>query len=58
MLGVERNVERLAQCSPAMALEWLANTDLQPGVTYKGLILYVAELESKPKIKFASYQDL
>ncbi|KID59396.1 ATP-dependent DNA helicase PIF1, partial [Metarhizium hybridum] len=43
MFGVERNVERLAQCSPVMALGWLANTDLQPAVTYKGLILYVAK---------------
>ena len=58
MLGVERNVERLAQCSPVMALGWLANTDLQPAVTYKGLILYVAKYVSKPEIKSASYQEL
>jgi hypothetical protein len=41
---VERNVERRAQCSPVMALGWLANTDLQPAVIYKGLILYVCEV--------------
>jgi hypothetical protein len=58
MLGVERNVERLAQCSPVMALGWLANTDLQPAVTYRGLILYVAKYVSKPEIKSASYQEL
>ncbi|OAQ58434.1 ATP-dependent DNA helicase PIF1 [Pochonia chlamydosporia 170] len=58
MLGVQRNVERLAQCSPVMALGWLANTDLQPAVTYKGLILYVAKYVSKPEIKSASYQEL
>jgi len=58
MLGVERNVARLAQCSPVMALGWLANTDLQPAVIYKGLILYVATYVSKPEIKSASYQEL
>jgi hypothetical protein len=59
MLGVERNVERLAQCSPVMALGWLANTDLQPAVIYnKGLVLYVAKYVSKPEIKSASYQEL
>ncbi|KID80837.1 ATP-dependent DNA helicase PIF1 [Metarhizium guizhouense ARSEF 977] len=58
MFGVERNVERLAQCSPVMALGWLANTDLQPAVTYKGLILYVAKYVSKPEIRSASYQEL
>ncbi|KAF5128325.1 hypothetical protein E5D57_009261 [Metarhizium anisopliae] len=41
-----------------MALGWLANTDLQPAVTYKGLILYVAKYVSKPEIKSASYQEL
>ena len=58
MLGVERNVERLAQCSPVMALGWLANTDLQPAVTYKGLVRYVAKYVSKPEIKSASYREL
>ncbi|KAF5133825.1 hypothetical protein E5D57_004452 [Metarhizium anisopliae] len=58
MFGVERNMERLAQCSPVMALEWLDNTDLQPAVTYKGLILYVAKYVSKPEIRSASYQEL
>ncbi|KID96258.1 ATP-dependent DNA helicase PIF1, partial [Metarhizium majus ARSEF 297] len=58
MFGVERNMERLAQCSPVMALGWLANTDLQPAATYKGLILYVAKYVSKPEIRSASYQEL
>ena len=58
MFGVKRNVERLAQCSPVMALGWLPSTDLQPAVTYKGLILYVARYVSKPEIKSASYQEL
>ena len=58
MLGVERNVERLAQCSPVMALGWLANTDLQLAVIYRGLILYVAKYVSKPEIKSALYQEL
>jgi ATP-dependent DNA helicase PIF1 len=58
MLGVERNVERLAQCSPVMAVGWLANTDLQPAVTYKGLVLYVAKYVSKAEKKSASYQEL
>lgn len=58
MLGVERNAERLAQCSPVMALGWLANTDLQPAVTYTGLVQYVAKYVSKPEVKSASYQEL
>jgi hypothetical protein len=54
----QKELDVRCQCSPVMALGWLANTDLQPAVIYKGLILYVAKYVSKPEIKSASYQEL
>jgi Helitron helicase-like domain at N-terminus/PIF1-like helicase len=53
-----RNHGFLNQCSPLIAMSWLANTDIQPATTLHGLLEYLGKYASKPEKSSASYKQM
>ena len=58
MFAPARNQELLNQCSPAITMGWLANTDVQPSVTLRGVLQYLSKYASKAEKASVSYVEL
>jgi hypothetical protein len=58
MFAPARNQASLNQCSPAVTMGWLANTDIQPSLTLRAVLAYLAKYVSKPEKSSVSYTEL
>ena len=58
MFGPKRNQGFLNQCSPAITMGWMANTDIQPATTLRAVIDYVAKYCSKAEKASFAYSEL
>jgi hypothetical protein len=58
MFAPARNQAILNQCSPAITLGWLANTDIQPSISLQGVLRYLGKYVSKPEKSSVSYKEL
>src|SRR5580692_1433760 len=53
-----RNQAILNQCSAAIAMGWMANTDIQPPTSLEALLSYITKYVSKPEKASTSYQEM
>jgi hypothetical protein len=53
-----RNHALVNQCSPAITMGWLANTDIQPPLTLQAVLTYLGKYVTKPEKASASYTEL
>jgi ATP-dependent DNA helicase PIF1 len=53
-----RNQETLNQCAPAIAMGWMANTDIQPSTSLRAVLSYIGKYVSKPEKSSTSYREL
>jgi ATP-dependent DNA helicase PIF1 len=53
-----RNQATLNQCSPAITIGWMANTDIQPPTSLRAVLTYIGKYVSKPEKSSASYVEL
>ena len=58
MFAPARNHTLLNQCSPAITMGWMANTDIQPPLTLHALLTYIGKYVSKPEKASVSYTEL
>ena len=58
MFAPARNQALLNQCSPVVTMGWMANTDIQPSLTLRAVLAYLAKYVSKPEKSSVSYMEL
>jgi hypothetical protein len=58
MFAPARNQGTLNQCSPVITMGWMANTDIQPSLSLRAVLAYLAKYVSKPEKSSVSYTEL